>query len=178
MSAHAAPAQNSTTKIRGYLVDANKGADAATADTVVAKDFQNLLGSIRGKFRRRSTLMIGRSLFGDVIGFTIGNIPAWVPGFPDGRGGAGQAFLFGVPFVENDVLGAKTANPGTPIASVGDMSRYRILDVAGALRTNVYNDSRYGENYAIGVQVFNRVGARLVTAQTGDQAPVRWLASK
>ena len=177
MSAHANP--TGAVKIRGYLADAgDAGQVAGAADTFTVTDLQRLYGRVRSRYRRNGTFVLGRGVIGTAIGFTIGTVPAWTPGFPDGRGGVGSPMLLGIPYVENDAMADHTAAANTPFISLGDMSRYRVYDVAGAMQLNTYDDSRFGQNYAIGVQVFNRTGARLATAQTGANAPVQFLKSK
>ena len=176
MTAHAAPAGD--TKVRGYLVDATKAAQAGTADTLHVDDLLKLYSNVLPHHRMNGTWVIGRTAIADILPLTIGqNLPIWSPGFPGASGTGGQRIL-GHPFVEDAKLGNKESAPDTPMISFGDMRAYHVFDVAGALKLKTYADSPFARNNLIGVQVFNRFGARLVTAQADYHAPVQYLTSR
>lgn len=177
MSAHAAP--SGATKIRGFLVDAgDAGSVAGAADSFDVNDLAKLYGALKSRYRRRATFMLGRQVITKAITFTVGQVPAWTPGFPNGRGGVGSPTLLGIPYVENDSMPSHEDPAGSRFIALGDFRRYRVYDVAGSLSLRTYTDSRFAQNHAIGVQVFNRTGARLVTAQSGLASPLIYMKSK
>ena len=172
-------AASGATEVKSVFVGATKQATLATKDVLTLNECLNLVGALRPRHRSRAWLMLSRKAWAQLaaLQYGSGGTPIWSPGLPGASGRAGANRFFNTPFFESDAMsGAAAANQ--PYLAVGDFSRFRILDVASYPRLKMYTDSVFASNHMIGVQVFNRLGSRLVTAQTGANCPIQWLSNK
>lgn len=142
---------------RGFLLDATKGLDAASATAITADELIDLQHALKRQFRKNATWLMNdatvkliRKLKGS------DNQYLWQPGLKEGQ----PDTLLSRPLVTSDEM--PTATAGKQAIAYGDFKWYRILD-----RRGLYFQ-RLNELYAVSGQVgflaYRRYDAKLLDA--------------
>lgn len=146
-----------TKQPRGFLLDATKGVDAASATAITADELIDLQHALKRQFRKNATWLMNdatvklvRKLKGSDGQYL------WQPGLKEGQ----PDTLLARPLVTSDEM--PTAAAGKQAIAYGDFKWYRILD-----RRGLYFQ-RLNELYAVSGQVgflaYRRYDAKLLDA--------------